>query len=49
MSAMAKLDQLIQKYKNKFHEELLGGLSPKRVVDHAIDTGDHIPASKPAY
>jgi hypothetical protein len=38
--------QSLINYKNIFHEELPEGLPPKRVVDHAIDTGDH---SQSAY
>jgi hypothetical protein len=41
----AKLDQLFQKYKSIFQEELPEGLPPKRVVDHAIDTGNRSPSA----
>jgi hypothetical protein len=45
----AKLDQLLQEYEEIFREDLPEGLPPKRVVDHAIDTGDNSPANKNAY
>lgn len=46
---MARLGQLLQKYKNIFREELPEGLPPNRVVDHAIDTGNYSPVNKPVY
>lgn len=39
------LNQLLQKYKNIFHEELPERLPPKRVVDDAIDMGDRSPSA----
>src|SRR5436309_2681894 len=45
----AKLRKLLKETKDVFRRELPEGLSPRRSIDHAIETDDASPANKHAY